>query len=279
MEIDQIVKNKGIIYQHGKASNRIYIMSIDQTAENITIDTLEKLAVKNNYTKIIGKVPRNLSPLFESRQFEREAFVPDFFKNCDDCFFMSKYYQNNRRIPKQAQKIDAILALANSKEIDRSSIQSQYFFKKLNQNHVADMAALYQEVFTSYPFPIFDPAYLLSTFNEVFYFGFFDQQKLIACASCETDFKNGNAELTDFAVLPHYRGQKLAVKLLMEMELYMQKKKIRTLYTIARALSPSMNCSFSKRGYTYSGTLFNNTQIAGSIESMNVWYKNLSIIR
>ncbi|WKY43687.1 putative beta-lysine N-acetyltransferase [Eubacteriaceae bacterium ES2] len=277
MKPDSIIKTKDMLYQHGKSSNRIYIMNIDQAAENIAINELEKLAVENHYTKIIAKVPRNLSPLFESYQFKREAFVPDFYQSGEDCFFMSKYYNENRIKPEYPEKIDAVLHLAKSKKIDRSSIQNQFTVKRLRQKHVDDMITLFTKVFASYPFPIFDPNYLLSTFDEVFYFGFFDQQKLIACASCETDFLNGNAEMTDFAVLPEYRGQKLAVKLLMEMEIYMQKKEIRTLYTIARALSTSMNCTFGKMGYSYGGTLYNNTQISGSIESMNVWYKNLAL--
>lgn len=277
MKPDQIIQTNNMLYQHGKSSNRIYIMNIEQTAKSIEIEALEKLAVKNHYTKIIAKVPRNFSPLFESHQFEREAFVPDFYQNSEDCFFMSKYYETKRQKPQHSEKADAILQLAKSKAIDRSSIQNQYTVKKLSQKHVRDMIALFSKVFRTYPFPIFDANYLLSTFDEVFYFGFFDEQKLIACASCETDFINGNAEMTDFAVLPEYQGQKLALKLLMEMESYMKKKQIRTLYTIARALSPSMNCTFGKMGYTYSGTLYNNTQISGSIESMNVWYKNFSV--
>lgn len=31
--------------------------------------------------------------------------------------------------------------------------------------------------------------------------------------------------------------------------------------------------TFARNGYTFSGTLLNNTDISGSIESMNVWYK------
>jgi hypothetical protein len=50
---------------------------------------------------------------------------------------------------------------------------------------------------------------------------------------------------------------------------------LRVAFTIARALSFGMNITFARRSYQYAGTLINNTQIAGSIESMNVWYKTL----
>ncbi len=36
-----------------------------------------------------------------------------------------------------------------------------------------------------------------------------------------------------------------------------------------------MNITFAKTGYTYAGTLINNTNISGRLESMNVWYKHI----
>jgi lysine 2,3-aminomutase len=36
-----------------------------------------------------------------------------------------------------------------------------------------------------------------------------------------------------------------------------------------------MNISFARKGYKFAGRLKNNTQINGSIKSMNVWYKCL----
>jgi hypothetical protein len=36
-----------------------------------------------------------------------------------------------------------------------------------------------------------------------------------------------------------------------------------------------MNLAFCRSRYRYGGTLANNTQIAGAIESMNVWFKPL----
>lgn len=48
----------------------------------------------------------------------------------------------------------------------------------------------------------------------------------------------------------------------------------KTAYTIARAYG--INITFAKSGYEYGGMLINNTQIAGGIESMNVWYKSLT---
>ena len=59
------------------------------------------------------------------------------------------------------------------------------------------------------------------------------------------------------------------------MEKAMQQQGITSRFTIARLISSAMNKSFLTAGYLYGGTLINNTNISGSIESMNVWYKNL----
>ena len=100
--------------------------------------------------------------------------------------------------------------------------------------------------------------------------------EIVAVSSAEMDKKNLNAEMTDFATLPEWRSKKFAQHLLAFMEREIRKKKIKTAYTIARAVSVGMNITFRKSGYHFAGRLKNNTNIAGSIESMNVWYKDIS---
>jgi putative beta-lysine N-acetyltransferase len=141
---------------------------------------------------------------------------------------------------------------------------------------VAIMAELYREVFQSYPFPIHKPDYLLSTMqSHVAYFLVFNDNRLVAQSSAEMDEEASNAEMTDFATHPDCRGQGLASYLLHEMEQAMKKRGIHTAYTIARAVSWGMNKTFARLGYDFGGTLINNTQISGAIESMNIWYKTL----
>ena len=96
---------------------------------------------------------------------------------------------------------------------------------------------------------------------------------MIALASSAMDTALKNVEMTDFATLPEYRGKGFSQYLLKQMEDEMAKRDIKTAYTIARAISPSINITFAKMGYTYGGTLRNNTNICGRLESMNVWYK------
>lgn len=139
------------------------------------------------------------------------------------------------------------------------------------------MVALYDHVFETYPFPIHDPEYLKETMeSHVLYFGAFYEGDLVGIASSEQSLPQRNAEMTDFAVDPKHRGRQLAYHLLIKMEGHMKAAGMNTLYTIARAKSYGMNMTFKKAGYHYTGTLYNNTQIGGQIESMHVWYKSLA---
>jgi putative beta-lysine N-acetyltransferase len=138
------------------------------------------------------------------------------------------------------------------------------------------MAHLYRLVFASYPFPIHDPEYLRRTMAEnVCYYGFWENGRPVALASAEMDIGAGSAEMTDFATHPECRGGGRATQLLAALEREMAQRQIKTLYTIARAVSFGMNLTFAKLGYRYGGTLPRNTQIAGELECMNIWFKGL----
>lgn len=275
---DTIVSHDHAIYQHGKASDRIYIMKVFSHLKPNFIDHLEKIVLSNEYSKIIGKIPCHLVKPFKAADYEIEAAIPGFYNGQEDCAFMSKYYSQTRKNNYDSEKIDHVIKTAKSKaQSNLPKKKAGLRIQKLDQSHLEKMAELYKEVFKSYPFPIFDPAYLKETMlDHVIYFGAFKGSQLIACASCETDPEFKNAELTDFAVLPEYRGLQLATLLLIEMEKLMKELDYKTVYTIARSLSYGMNCTFGKNNYNLGGTLYNNTQIAGDIESMNIWYKSLN---
>jgi putative beta-lysine N-acetyltransferase len=138
------------------------------------------------------------------------------------------------------------------------------------------MASLYRKTLETYPFPIHDPGYLARTMaDNVVYFGVFGAGELVALSSAEKDAGASAAEMTDFATLPEYRGKGLSSCLLKQTEEAMKAEGIKTAYTIARAESYGMNIVFARCGYEYRGRLVNNTDIAGDIESMNIWYRRL----
>ena len=255
-------------------------MKLDSADVATIVPQLDRLAEANDYGKIFCKVPAAFVEPFAQAGYRQEARVPKFFDGQTDVAFMSRFRKpaRDRVSDEQRGGIERSLELAEAKRqssADRGD--DVYRIRRLDAGDAPQLAALYRVVFPSYPFPIFDEAYLRETMaTHVRYFGAFDADRLVAAASAETDPEARNAEMTDFATEPSYRGRGLAVTLLGAMESDMKASGFATLYTIARAVSVGMNVTFARCGYHFGGTLVNNTQISGGIESMNVWYKNLT---
>jgi len=276
---DSIEKMRNSVIQHGMRSDRVYLMKLDLSDMSSILNDIDNLAVKCGYSKAFVKVSAIVVSEFENHGYEKEAVIPFFFDGEIDGVFLSKYYKKERKENIYSQKIKDIIFLAQKKAHDR--IQENHKFKWYNiylakESDVGAMSKVYREVFPSYPFPIHDPEYLRETMKRhIDYFIVRHGQNIIALSSAEMDQQSKNVEMTDFATLPQYRKQGIAQKLLHEMERNIKEKDFRMSYTIARAMSPGINITFARCGYTYAGTLINNTNISGSIESMNVWYKKL----
>jgi len=265
--------------QHGTENNRIYLMKYDSRDQAQIIDLLDDLACKAGYTKVFAKIPQAEEGHFRKAGYQTEARIPRFACGREDYVFMGKYFDDVRSESKDLAHITQVLSVAQSKAKSRTGesldLPEGMHMKILSPIHTTEMAQLYALVFETYPFPIHDPAYLLQTMEEnIIYFGIFFENRLIALSSSETDIAFLNSEMTDFAILPAYRGQNFSLILLHRMEEEMRSKGYKMFYTIARAMSYGMNATFAKADYIFGGTLINNTNISGTIESMNIWYKD-----
>jgi len=275
---DKIEKYKGCVVQHGHYSDRIYLMKTMPFPSAELPYELIDLAKTNRYSKIFAKVPESIAENFIGAGFLEEARIPAFFSGKEHAVFMG-FYLNAKRIKEpEIDKINDILKIAlGTRTTDKISyLENRFVLRKCNKTDVSAMAKIYREIFPSYPFPIHDPDYLLKTMqNHINYFGIETDGRLVAVSSAEMDKEAANVEMTDFATLTEWRGNSFGQRLLARMENEMKKKNIKAAYTIARAMSPGMNVTFSKAGYQFGGRLKNNTNISGRIESMNVWYKTL----
>jgi putative beta-lysine N-acetyltransferase len=239
---------------------------------------LEQLARDKGYEKIFVKTPARHKDLFAQAGYEQEASIPLFFRVREDAVFMAKYFSTLRKQVQNRQRIIDVLALAHRCDPARSSHSQDRFFKveKCQPEDALEMSQVFKEVFETYPFPIFDPQYLIDSINRhVTYFCIRKNNRIAALAAAETDPVNRAVEMTDFATLSEHRHKGMAGSLLSAMDAEMKRQGMQTAYSIARSLSAGMNITFVKNGYRYGGTLGNNTNIAGRIESMNIWYKHL----
>jgi len=277
--IDKIDDYRQSVLQHGSGNDRVYLMKVDPQDCPGVISYALKLARANDYSKIFAKVPDSCRHFFEQEGFLAEASIPELFNGEEAGYFYSKFLKDERHREQKPDTVKNVLVAAENKQAEEPpgfEPDDDFSWRIMTRDDVEPMAELYRQVFASYPFPIDDPCYLAETMDQnLVYHGILNDNELVALSSAEIDFAGRNAEMTDFATRPDCRGQGLATYLLEKMERDVTESGIRTSYTIARAYSFGMNITFAKHGYRYAGTLVNNTQIFGQLESMNVWHKQL----
>ncbi|HZK03571.1 MAG TPA: putative beta-lysine N-acetyltransferase [Bacteroidaceae bacterium] len=274
--LDKIERVEGALIHHGPYNDRLYILKFPSDGNGDTVRRLTEKAYTKGYSKIVGKIPKRGVNNFLDKGYSIEAVVPRFYNNRDSCYFVAKYL-NSARKKINSKKLDDFKLFIEKYQNKKTSVTSgRYQAKELDESDISDISALFRQVFDSYPFPIHKKKYIYETMcNSVLYYGIYIDSLLMSVSSAEMDRDNQNAEMTDFAVLDSARGLGLSKILLDRMEVDMQKRDIKTLYSIARMESMPMNRTFLSSGYIFAGCLKNNTNIAGGIESMNVWYKHI----
>jgi len=264
--------------QHGHFNNRAYVMRLDPGDIPGIIPRLGALAEKNGYTKIVIRVPHGSEEPFLSAGYVTEATVPGFYNGTGAALFMGKFMVPGRAVSRSPELTSDVLAVARARSSPsyQAHLQRAYNLVQAGPDDVETIASLYRENFESYPFPVFDPAFIRETMaGDVRYFSVLHNGAVAAVASCDVNSRSMSAEMTDFATDLRYRGRGFAGCLLFAMEEHLAGLGVITAFTIARATSYPMNVTFARAGYGYAGTLVNNTNICGTMESMNVWYKRL----
>ena len=279
-DIIQKIRNSTI--HHGSINNRIFVLKLSDRDCPDILPELKAMAEEKGYKKIIAKVPSVMADNFIQDGYHLEAYIPGYFSgtNCaPEVFFLARFMDSQRAVDPDLDhhRTKAVLDKAAEKNgAGFHCISSPYRFRLAKKSDTPQMADLYRKVFSTYPFPIDDPDFLVKTMDHhCRYMGAWKDEKLIGLASADMDRMEKNAEMTDFAIHPEYRGQQLSGILLQCLENLIAIEGIKTAYTIARARSFGINITFSRAGYFFTGTLINNTNISGHIESMNVWYKTL----
>ncbi len=275
---DKVEMINNSIIQHGKFNDRIYLMKTNTKDLPEIIYYLDELAGEKKYSKIFVKVPREYNTKFFQYGYKEEAYIPKFYSGYKDVSFLGKFFSENRKIDRSENIDQEVIktALTKSNESNIGLLGSEYDYRICNEKDIEAIARVYSIVFETYPFPIQDPKYIKDTMEDnVVYFGVFKNNDLVSVSSTEIDFASQNAEMTDFATIPNFRSKGLSGFLLTKMESEMKDRNILTLYTICRSCSYGINIIFSKAGYKFTGKLVNNTNIAGNLENMNIWYKHI----
>ena len=265
--------------QHGPANQRVYLMKLSRRDLPGLPGDLVNFARTRGYGKIFAVVPSDVTPAFAASNYLREAEIPGYFRG-EMAADLLAFYLDEQRARRDEAETRTILDLARRKSAIANPVPAlpeSWTLRPALPEDAPAMAGVYRRVFETYPFPIHDPEYLCRTMAEhILYYGIWNEDRLVALSSAETRPEALAVEMTDFATDPDARGASLARHLLARMERDLAGQGYRTAYTIARAASPGKNICFARGGYTWGGTLWNNTQICGKLEHMNVWHKALN---
>ncbi len=277
MSHDSITTVGNSLIQKGSFNDRIYLMSLSEQDMPEIVDDLIKMATTEDFSKIFAKIPNSYADSFISNGFEKEAVVPGLFAE-EDGMFLSFYRYPWRKRQGNKVELDQVLSVAETKKGkgNVSTLPSTLTMRRLDPLDVDALTRLYDKTFETYPFPITDPDFIGQEMADgVRFMGVFEDDVLVGAASAEISSDGYSAEMTDFAVNPDYRKMGIAGALLRALEEECCDLDIKCCFTIARACSHGINSLFSKGDYSFSGRLINNTNISGSLESMNVWYKSM----
>lgn len=277
---DTIARMGDTVLQHGPSSDRVYVMELAHDALPDVLEDLESLASQKGYGKVVVKARAADYGTFALRGYTLEALVPGFHGPSEPGAFMGKFLDPDRAAERSAGRVRDVLgaALERNGQAPSPDLPDGVTLREAAAADADALAACYDAVFESYPFPIHEPEHIRAALDEgTRFFVATAEDRLVAASSMEPGGAPGVVEMTDFATLPDQRGRGLATHLLRLMDRRAAAAGVRVAYTIARAASFGMNITFARRDYRYGGTLVNNTQISGDIESMNVWFKLLDI--
>ncbi|HBX23246.1 MAG TPA: putative beta-lysine N-acetyltransferase [Desulfotomaculum sp.] len=239
------------------------------------VSWLDRAACEHQLGKILFNIKSPENYVLNNFGYIQEGVIPAFFRGADAlCFSRFTDFERSQS-QYQEQEEDILTQIKNTQH--RSATKMLPAGLKLNRidpDQAEDLVALYRQIFSSYPSPLLDPDYVFKVMTtHVCFWGVFKGDTIISAASAEMDLVNCNAEITDCATLPVYRGQGLLSHLISVLEKEMQARKIGPLYSLARAGSYGMNAALDRLGYAYRGRFINNCHIGGRFEDMNLWTK------
>jgi len=260
-------------------NRRITICEFDLARDDGAVEmirTLADRAAAEGLDKIWLKTGAGWERALTDAGMRLEATIPGYYRGEEPALVYAMYLSARRQTPSNPAGADLIKKLVAGPGAggEKRGLPAGITLQWGGAEHCQDLAGLYGRVYATYPFPVYDPDYVKYTIeHDVCYLTARYDGELVAAASAEINCPEKNAEMTDFATLPEWRGRGLAGCLLARLESRHAKEGLRCFYTIARSGSVGMNKVFAGAGYTFHGVLLNNCDIGGGFEDMNVWSK------
>lgn len=212
---------------------------------------------------------------FLTRGYTHEGTVERFYHGMPGhimAYFLTGERQSTDRLEEKQELLQSLLEQpAGQGEVP--PMPEGYGLTVAGPDLAADLAAVYDQVFETYPSPLTDPEYIreLIESGDGLFIAVLADGQITSAAAAEIDRAAGNAEITNCATLPDFRGEGLMSILIDALHQEMERQQISCLYSMARALSPGMNRALLRFGYTFRGRLVNHVHIGGGYEDLNLW--------
>ncbi|MBY8914042.1 putative beta-lysine N-acetyltransferase [Bacillus sp. YC2] len=233
-------------------------------------------AEKEDAQKVIVFAKRRDEPELLKRLFVTEGVIDGYYMGREAAVMVRYLAEKRRQTDSYLSEDEIVNRLYEKPPRGMNQTETALTLRKAEAKDASRLSLLYQNVFLTYPTPVFDPSYIRKTMEEnTIYFAVFDEDRLIGAASADINPLLGHAEMTDCAVLPDFRGNAVTARLFEALEQELAGRGIFHLFSLARALSYGMNTVLYQAGYSYRGRLVNNCRISEGLENMNVWCKTL----
>lgn len=257
------------------ANNRLKIFEHQAVSEDVIREIIE-FARDQGLGKIIGNCRIRLLKPYKNAGFAVEGLINGFYRG-EDAYCISCFLDSQRSISPRKKEEDLIL-LQSVKEADDfvPCLDTAFKMRDAAVEDIPQLVALFSSVFETYPSPVFSMEYLQKVMNDKVLFKVITcNDKIVSVASADMDSFNLNAEITDCATYPDYRGKGLLSNLIHQLEYDLREKGFYTLYSLSRAINPGINRALGKLNYKFSGRLANNCHMCGGFEDMNIWVKRI----
>lgn len=264
-----------------RRNERIKLISYQNTTEDVAplTDFLLQTAREHGMGKAVITARGLDWRAFQTRGYALEGTVERFYQGTPGHFmayFLTGERQTTERLEEKQTLLQSLLEQpAGAGEVPPLPEGSS--LEVAGPELAAELAAVYDQVFESYPSPLTDPDYvreLIESGDGLFMVTTAEGQ-ITSAAAAEIDRAHGNAEITNCATLPDFRGEGLMSILIDALHQEMDRQQIPCLYSMARALSPGMNRALQRFGYTFRGRLVNHVHIGGGYEDLNLWERSL----
>ncbi|NRY62422.1 putative beta-lysine N-acetyltransferase [Clostridium beijerinckii] len=258
-------------------NKRIKIIDFN-TISTQNLKRIIHFASKQHLSKILCNCDTKSFETFINAGFNSEGKISGYFKG-NDAFCMSYFINSDRKVCSNFARKELLIKecqnVKNTYAHQKNNLG--YLIRNANRNDIKEMIDLFSTVFLTYQSPIYDEEYLKQTMNDkVLYKVAVYNGKIISIASADMNKENLNAEITDCATHPSYRGIGILSNIIYSLESDLKTKGFVCLYSLSRSVNPSINFVLSKHNYNFAGRLVNNCNICGTFEDMNLWVKNIN---